>query len=347
MSKVLSVENGNYIIKVKSGNNIILDTSRGEVDNNGDLVGEVVINGGLLVRGTTTTVNSQNTNIKDNIIVLNKYDDQTTGVNGVIDNQSGIEIDRGGLPRVRMVFDETITWEAGGVSGNGTFTFENDDYGFPLPIYVGGIKSPGTLYIDVSNEVISVTNSVAYEQQVWNYVGNSIVDNGNDAIINDDFIPNARAVVDYINYAFNTIGTGAVIQNFDTDVVVYDFEQDGSESRAETKIDGQLKFAVYSDRVETETVKLQNSTISPMTVDTDLILEAPGVASVKINDVLEITKTPHADDIKIDPFAPVDGIKLYSKQASTGNTGLFYINENEQQDEIISKNRAILYSMIF
>ena len=347
MSKVLSVENGNYIIKVKSGNNIVLDTSRGEVDNNGDLVGEVVINGGLLVRGTTTTVNSQNTNIKDNIIVLNKYDDQTTGVNGVIDNQSGIEIDRGGLPRVRMVFDETITWEVGGVSGNGTFTFENDDYGFPLPIYVGGIKSPGTLYIDVSNEVISVTNSVAYEQQVWNYVGNSIVDNGNDAIINDDFIPNARAVVDYINYAFNTIGTGAVIENFDTNVIVYDFEQDGLESRAETKIDGQLKFAVYSDRVETETIKLQNSTISPMTVDTDLILEAPGVASVKINDVLEITKTPHADDIKIDPFAPVDGIKLYSKPSSTGNTGLFYINENAQQDEIISKNRAILYSMIF
>ena len=37
MSKVLSVENGNYIVKVESGKNIILDTSRGEIDSNGDL----------------------------------------------------------------------------------------------------------------------------------------------------------------------------------------------------------------------------------------------------------------------------------------------------------------------
>ena len=159
MSKVLSVENGNYVVKVESGKKIILDTSRGEVDNDGNLLGEVVINGSLLVRGDTTTVNSQDTNILDNILVLNKYEDPQ-GINGILKDTSGIEIDRGQAPRVRMVFDETISWTMGGVQGDGLFTFENDGYTYPIPIYVCGINSPGTLWIDCSNEAISVKNSV-------------------------------------------------------------------------------------------------------------------------------------------------------------------------------------------
>jgi hypothetical protein len=43
----------------------------------------------------------------------------------------------------------------------------------------------------------------------------------------------------------------------------------------------------------------------------------------------------------------LDGIKIYSKTSGTGNTGLYFVNENEYQDEIISKNRALLYGMLF
>ena len=351
MSKVLNVENGNYIVKVESGKNIILDTSRGEVDSNGNLIGEVVINGSLLVQGQTTTVNSQNTDILDNIIVLNKYEDGS-GIAGIIANngKAGIEIDRGeNANRVRIAFNESINWIAGGETGFGAFTFEEDN-GFlsiTRPIQIAGIKSPGTLWIDVGNEIISVTNSVAYEEKIFNYVNGNILDNGNDGILDGDGIPNTQAVVDYVKYSFNTIGVQSGIENFDTDLRVYDFDLDGSESRAEAKIDGNVRFTVYDDRTIFNSLKFTAATITTNTIDVDLELSAPGVASVKIDDVLELTETPHADDVRIDPFAPAAGIKLYSKTKGTGNTGLYFINKSNVNDEIISKNRSILYSMLF
>lgn len=352
MSKVLSVETGNYIVKVESGKNIILDTSRGEVDSNGNLIGEVVVNGSLLVKGVTTTVNSQNTNILDNIIVLNKYEDDT-GIDRVLGNngKAGIEIDRGANGnRVRVAFNESINWSMGGQTGLGAFTFEEDNGSLVpdiRPIQIAGIKSPGTLWIDVGNEVISVSNSVAYQEKIWNYVGGNIVDNGYDGLLSDDRIPNARAVVDYVKYSFNTIGVQSGIENFDTDFRVYDFDLDGSESRAEAKIDGNVRFTIYDDRTIFNNLKFSATTITTNTIDVDLKLSAPGVASVKIDDVLELTETPHADDVKIDPFAPAAGIKLYSKTKGTGNTGLYFINKSNVNDEIISKNRSILYSMLF
>jgi len=352
MSKVLNVENGNYIVKVESGKNIILDTSRGEVDSNGNLIGEVIINGSLLVKGQTTTVNSQNTNILDNIIVLNKYEDDT-GISRVLANngKAGIEIDRGANGnRVRIAYNESINWNMGGLTGLGAFTFEEDNGSLVpdiRPIQVAGIKSPGTLWIDVGNEIISVTNSVAYEEKIFNYVNGNILDNGNDGILDGDSIPNTQAVVDYVRYAFNTIGVQSGIENFDTDFRVYDFDLDGSESRAEAKIDGNVRFTVYDDRTIFNSLKFTAATITTNTIDVDLELSAPGVASVKIDDVLELTETPHADDVRIDPFAPAAGIKLYSKTKGTGNTGLYFINKSNVNDEIISKNRSILYSMLF
>ena len=40
------------------------------------------------------------------------------------------------------------------------------------------------------------------------------------------------------------------------------------------------------------------------------------------------------------------GVKIYSKSASTGDTGIYYRNSSKQ-DEIISRNRALVLSMIF
>jgi len=348
MSKVLSVENGNYVVKVESGQNIILDTSRGQVNSNGDLLGEVIINGSLQVRGTTTTVNSRDTNILDNIIVLNKYEDPGD-IGGILkDGTSGIEVDRGDLrSRVSWIFNENISWTMGGISNYGSWMSYDAGFDAPTPIYVGGIKTPGSLFVDCGNEVITVTNNVQYETKIFEYDLSGIVDNGNRGIIDDDNIPNAKAVVDYIEYAFNTIGTQSGIENYDTEVRAFDSELDSSESRVECTIDGNTRVFVYDNRTIINTLKFSGNVISPLNVDTDLELEAPGVATVKIKDVLELTETPHADDIKVDPFAPTEGIKIYSKTPSTGNTGLYFVNKNNINDELISKNRSILYSMLF
>lgn len=348
MSKVLSVENGNYIVKVESGKNIILDTSRGEIDSNGDLVGEVIINGGLLVKGTTTTVNSQNLNVYDNIIVINKYENPL-GIDGIIDNsnRAGIEIDRGDWSRVRMVFDESIAWTNNeGTSTRGTFTFEDDDFIGPIPIYIGGIKTPGKLYIDAS-DAITTELIPEYKKKVLNYSGNNLVEVNNSVIFNQQYIPNMEAVQDYVEYAFTNIGTGAVIEAYDTKVQVHDFDIDGTFSRVDHFIDGNIVFTVYESVIETKGLKFENNIIYPKNVNDNLTLRAPGQAQVQIDDVLEFTKTPHADDPKIDPEAPSDGVRIYSKTSDNGGTGLYFINDNGIQDEFISRNRSIVYSLIF
>lgn len=348
MSKVLSVENGNYIVKVESGKNIILDTSRGEIDSNGDLIGEVIINGGLLVKGTTTTVNSQNLNVYDNIIVINKYENPS-GIDGIIDNsnRAGIEIDRGDWSRVRMVFDESLAWtNSEGTSGRGTFTFEDDDFIGPIPIYIGGIKTPGKLYIDAS-DAITTELIPEYKYKILNYSGNNVIEVNNSVVKDQQYIPNMAAVQDYVEYAFTNIGTGAVIEAYDTKVQVHDFDIDGTSSRVDHFIDGNIVFTVYGSTIDTQGLTFENNIIYPKNVNDNLTLRAPGQAQVQIDDVLEFTKTPHADDPKIDPEAPSDGVRIYSKTSDNGGTGLYFINDNGIQDEFISRNRSIVYSLIF
>ena len=83
MSKTLNVNSGNYTLRVPSGNTITLDTGAG--------VGSVAVTGNLNIAGETTIINSQDLNLKDNVIILN---DGETGA-GISLNVSGLQIDRG------------------------------------------------------------------------------------------------------------------------------------------------------------------------------------------------------------------------------------------------------------
>ena len=59
-----------------------------------------------------------------------------------------------------------------------------------------------------------------------------------------------------------------------------------------------------------------------------------------MNDILRITESA-------DPAAPTTGIKLYSKRPQGGDTGIYFVNKNEDKDELISRKRAMLYSLMF
>ena len=69
---------------------------------------DVTIDGNLTVTGTTTAVESANTTITDNIIVLNQDE---VGA-GVTLGTAGIEIDRGTADDAQLVWEEvTDTWQ--------------------------------------------------------------------------------------------------------------------------------------------------------------------------------------------------------------------------------------------
>ena len=93
MSKNLNVNSGNYTIRVTDGNTITLDTGP---------TGTTTLTGNLTVAGTTTTVNSTDLSLKDNIIKIN---DGETG-SGITLNTAGIQFDRGTQQDALFLFDE-------------------------------------------------------------------------------------------------------------------------------------------------------------------------------------------------------------------------------------------------
>jgi len=354
------------------------------------------------------------------------------GLPSSVNFQSGIEIDRGSLPDARWIFDEQISWTLGGLSGQGTFYAEAGSQ--KLPLNTPGIVAQGDFYIDTGNGVISVTNTPDYEEKIFNYNNGVIEPSSNGTfIIDDDNIPNTKAVKDFIDFNFenrvqSSLGEGdteveaidefhplldiiavnpddnnttvvqtsgphgfletdtvdisgiqangdpleslngtniAVIEVINSFVVRLDTTVQGAnvsnyiedsgtiakssfeESRIKFTVQGNNIADIYENRFDVDGLELKGTSISTIESNSDLTLKSSGEGSVKIDDILEITSAPYDDDTLPAPIAPQEGIKLFSKEQSTGKTGLYYVNNNNTTDEIVSKNRSLLYSMLF
>ena len=336
MSKYLRIGNGDYNIVTKEGGEITLDTTDGNLNG----AGKVIITGGLEVQGDSTTYNSTVVAIADNILVLSK-DNIASGIPASLNYRSGIEIERGSQANAFMVYDEQLSWTLGGTSGTGTWTFEQGSN--TVPIKATGMFSDANLYLNPGTGVLSVTNTTNYEQRVFTY-GGGVVTGG---ALDDDIIPNAKGVIDYVTYALSSGSVPSRLQESDTAIEAHDFTITGNDSRLQFDINGTATANLFADRLEAFDIMIQNNEITTTASNTDLVLGSPGTGSVKVKDTLEITETPGENDVATDPSAPSEGIKLYSKTMSNGGTGLFFINKSNKQDELISKSKALVFSMVF
>ena len=112
-------------------------------------------------------------------------------------------------------------------------------------------------------------------------------------------------------------------------------------------VDGNNHVNFFDNRTELHDLRIRDSWIETTVSSADLVLSAPGTGSVVIDDQLQILTTPSPDDGSVDPAQPTDGLKVYAKTQGVGKTGLYYVNSNNVRDELISKNRSLLLSMIF
>jgi len=204
MARVLRIPTSDYKLIVGEGNTITLDTTNGK--NNG--TGKVLITGDLEVKGDTTTVNSTIVKVDDNILILSASN-TADGLPASLDRpySSGIEIERGAFVNARWVYDDSITWSLGGeVNGIGTWLAEQGTQ--RLPIATPGIVAGGNLFVSVGNGVITVQGSVNYEEKVFRYDAGIITPDPvtGSVIVNDDAIPNAKAVSDFVDFSFVNIG---------------------------------------------------------------------------------------------------------------------------------------------
>lgn len=199
-----------YKIKVPSGGTIRLDT--------GVNVGQVFVTGNLNVQGSTTTVNTTNLEIEDNIIVLNRNE---TGV-GVTEITAGIEIDRGPIleGNAQFLWDESKSWRDpwSSTTRNGLWVFKTKSFGTINGILTNSIETEGQDLALISRGTgsITVSGTLDYERQILNY------NTGNFEVLDDDLIPNIKSVVDKIDYQILNKPSDKIRRD-DTQVIVYDY----------------------------------------------------------------------------------------------------------------------------
>jgi len=107
------------------------------------------------------------------------------------------------------------------------------------------------------------------------------------------------------------------------------------------------RFELYQQTTDIGSIRIEGDKISSLNSNEDLELVAPGTGSVRANDSFVIGNRPSVQDAAIDPLYDANGVKLYAKTPSGGDTGLYFVNTNDIRGEVISKNRALLFGLIF
>ena len=346
--------NGDYNIKVKDGGTIKLDTGTS---------GDTIITGNLTVQGDVTSVSSTNLEIKDRIITLN---DGETGP-GVSLLYSGIEIDRGtyvdstAVPRAAFVWNETnpgFTTDEDPASASGYWQIVTGSsetaYGFAdsnlklRRILTNSSTDSGDLtLIGTGTGVVKVAGTTNYRLQVTD----------NDDIPNKDYVDfsilnnptfqirapsqDTRVIIADKDITPNNASTGGSLAYYQA-ATGYPISYDGaSESGVGFLVDGTLTATFYKNRVVLQSLEIVNSEIRHDSSNENIFINTNGTGKLQTNYAIQL------DNNAVSPAIVTGSHIIYSKPESTGKSGIYFVNTENTRDELVSKNRALLFSMLF
>jgi len=321
--------NGDYNIKTSEGADIKLDTGPG--------VGRTIVTGNLVVEGDTTTISAENLAIKDNIIVLN---DGETGA-GVTLRYSGIQIDRGTEEDVLFVWDEDDnTWNLKQGAG-----YNNSRLRVKEILTNADTDSGDLILIGTGTGVVKVAGTLNYELNVTD----------------DDDIPNKR----YVDTAIQTNPTFQIVRD-NTRVAAFDSNLPASglfpigpyavqplESQVSVVVENNIVTEFFYNRVQFGGLTLYTedpTPFNPLIPDAAVIQTRNTNANIKFETngtgKVEVTYALQLDNLGTVPASTSVGSLLYGNTAGVGTTGLYFVNTTKS-DELISKSKALVFSMIF
>jgi hypothetical protein len=343
--------NGDYNIRAGDGAKITLDTGPAVSG------GSVRVTGNLVVEGDTVNVNTTNLAIEDNIISLNTGE---VGP-GVTLVYSGIEVERGNTSAVSpqnnasFLYDEsTDSWILAHGSAPGPFNFDASSLRLKQILTNSTTDSGDLTLIGTGTGVIKVFGTTSYEDQVTH----------------DDDIPNKKFVDDAIlnNPTFQIVAP----QSQDTKVVIADKEitpnvsgTAGSlayftattthstygESAVSIIVDNALVGQFYANRFEIGDLEIgsgpdRNEITSRAGITNENVyVRTQGTGKLQTNYAMQFEK------IGTVPGYVSNNVLLYAAVPSTGTTGIFFVNDSaeaaKQNGELISKNKALVFSMLF
>jgi len=337
--------NGDYNIRAGDGAKITLDTGPAASG------GSVRVTGDLVVEGQTLNVAAANLNITDNIIKIN---DGETGA-GITLVYSGLEVERGSLSNASLLYDETAdTWLIANDSAPGPFNYDDSNLRLRR-IYTNPTTDDGDLtLIGTGAGVVKVFGTTAYELQVTH----------------DDDLPNKKYVDDSIlnNPTFQILAP----QGQDTRVIIADKEitpdisstagslayftaQTGfpniGESSVSVIVDNALIGQFFNNRLEISDLEIGGGidyneiTTKNGITNLNIFVRTQGTGKLQTNYAIQLEK------IGVTPAYVSNNILVYGDTPSVGTSGVWFVNDSaeaaKQNGELISKNKALVFSMIF
>ena len=377
--KVVSVPNGDYKVSVRKGSrnpsnpdyggDIILDVGTADRANRGT----VYITGDLEVAGTQTTVQSEIMSVVDNIIEINKGGFDTAGarigrIPVALNGEAGIKINRPGNPsslspfygsNPLVLFDEDVDHKnSSGASKSGTFSFRNESPGDLIGIQTCSINTNGqNLYLinAPGAGVVTVTGTADYERNVFSYTNYDLVPpTGPITVVDPDALPNVQGLADFVTAQLTFFDDYAISES-NTSVECIDKDAANPyrlilnptytlplTSKVSFKVDGSERGKFTVGGLDVDYVNVFTNTINNTT--NNLILTASTSRTVEVNAVLQL------DDTGLSPTAVSGATKLYTVNSNTtpapGKTGIYFTNQGNS-DELVAKNRALLFSVLF
>ena len=360
--------NGDYNIKTAEGAKITLDTGSPSSG------GQVVVTGNLLVEGTSVYVAATNLDIEDKIIVLNKGE---VGP-GVTLDYSGIQIDRGFTGgesggttlQASLLWNESIVppitgeittipggWEF--TSGSdGTYSFQNSRIKIK-EIVTDPLTDGGDLtLIGRGTGVVKITGTTDYTNEVLTREDANVIANKgyvDFAIENNptfQIVANVPNPYSYPNTTSRVIISDADVAGSGGGTTDYLFAQTGvstenDESAISIIADGDLSAQFYADRLNLFDLKVSGTEITTRfgISNTNIKLTGQGTGRIELNTSLQIRY------VNTRPGPVSNFTMLFADDIEVGDTGLWFKNTNPNTDlnegELISKRKALLFSMIF
>ena len=352
--------NGDYNIRAGDGAKITLDTGPAASG------GSVRVTGNLVVEGDTFNISTTNLTIEDNIISLNTGE-VGPGVSLIY---SGIEIERGNTSttspqnNASFLYDEsTDAWILAHGSAPGPFNFDASSLRLKQ-ILTNSTTDDGDLtLIGTGTGLVKVFGTTTYELEIL----------AREAAVPgsvDDVLPNKKYVDDAIqnNPTFQIVAP----QSQDTRVVIADKEitpnlaaTPGSlayftattthstygESAVSIIVDNALVGQFYANRFEVGDLEIgggpdRNEITSRAGITNENVyVRTQGTGKLQTNYAVQL------ENIGTVPSYVSNNVLLYAAAPSIGTTGVYFVNDGaeaaKRNGELISKNKALVFSMLF
>jgi hypothetical protein len=114
-----------------------------------------------------------------------------------------------------------------------------------------------------------------------------------------------------------------------------------SESGVGFVVDGTLTATFYSNRVVLQSLEIIDSEIRHDSSNENIFINTNGTGKLQTNYGIQL------DNNAVSPAIVSGSHVIYSKPQSTGKSGIYFVNTENTRDELVSKNRALLFSMLF